>query len=145
MGRHPTRPWAWGQGCGSEGPMSPGLESLFQVCRVAGPEKAPVDPSSGIVTPSLPPSHHRLHTWRGGCTCESTQPSLASARLPAPAPSPLCFHTSLPSPSHSPPPLFSPLFSSPTAFISPLFPSFPSSLHSPHLLSPSSSDPKAGR
>ena len=70
--------------------MSPGLESLFQVCRVAGPEKAPVDPSSGIVTPSLPPSHHRLHTWRGGCTCESTQPSLASARLPAPAPSPLC-------------------------------------------------------
>lgn len=120
MGRHPTRPWAWGQGCGSEGPMSPGLESLCQVCRVAGPEKAPVDPSSGIMTPSS--SHHRLHTWRGGCTCESTQPSLASARLPAPAPSPLCFHTSLPSPSHSPPPLLSPLFSSPTAFISPLFP-----------------------
>ena len=44
--------------------MSPGLESLFQVCRVAGPEKAPVDPSSGIVTPSLPPSPSPSHLER---------------------------------------------------------------------------------
>ena len=144
MRRHPTHPWAWGQGCGNEGPTIPGLESLCQVCRVTGPEKVPVDPSSGIVTPSLPPRHHRLHTWRGGCICASPQP-VPGLCSPPRSPLPSAFVLlSLPLPTpHLHFPLPSPL---PAASISSLFPSFPSSLHSPpHLLRPSSPDLEAGR